>query len=72
MELTDRLLQCATHVLPYFSNQVLSIISLLGKTFMLEMFQVKSTAFCEYLVVKVLPHYYQLPDLPGLDTRYSV
>jgi len=51
VELTDRLLQCATHVLPYFSNQV------------------KSTAFCEYLVVKVLPHYYQLPDLPGLDTR---
>eukprot|EP00092_Neocalanus_flemingeri_P016303 GFUD01017648.1.p1 GENE.GFUD01017648.1~~GFUD01017648.1.p1 ORF type:complete len:555 (-),score=208.42 GFUD01017648.1:251-1915(-) len=50
-ELTDRLLQCATHVLPYFSNQV------------------KSTAFCEYLVVKVLPHYYQLPDLTGMDTR---
>jgi len=51
VELTDRLIQCATHVIPYFSNQV------------------KSTAFCEYLVVKVLPHYYQLPDLPGLDTR---
>jgi len=50
-ELTDRLLQCATHVLPYFSTQV------------------KSTAFCEYLVVKVLPHYYQLPDLTGMDTR---
>ena len=34
------------------------------------MLQVKSTAFCEYLVVKVLPHYYQLPDLTGLDTRF--
>lgn len=50
-ELTDRLLQCATHVLPFFSNQV------------------KSTAFCEYMVIKVLPHYYQLPELTDIDTR---
>lgn len=50
-ELTDRLLQCATHVLPFFSNQV------------------KSTAFCEYMVIKVLPHYYQLPELTDMDTR---
>jgi len=53
-ELTDRLLQCATHVLPYFSNQV------------------KSTAFCEYMAVKVLPHYYQLPDMGELDTRNQI
>lgn len=31
--------------------------------------QVKSTSFCEYLCTHVLPHYYQLPDLPGVDTR---
>jgi len=31
--------------------------------------QVKSTSFCEYLCGRVLPHYYQLPDLPGIDTR---
>jgi len=51
VELTDRLLQCAQHCLPFFSNQV------------------KSTAFCEYIFLKVLPHYHQLPDLPEMDTR---
>jgi len=50
-ELTDRLLQCAQHALPFFSTSV------------------KSTSFCEYLCSHVLPHYYQLPDLPGVDTR---
>jgi hypothetical protein len=30
---------------------------------------VKSTPFCEYLCVRVLPHYYQLPDLPEVDTK---
>jgi len=51
VELTDRLLQCAQHALPYFSSQV------------------KSTSFCEYLCSRVLPHYYQLTDLPGVDIR---
>jgi len=50
-ELTDRLLQCAQHALPFFSAQV------------------KSSSFCEYLCSRVLPHYYQLPSLPGVDTR---
>jgi hypothetical protein len=51
VELTDRLLQCAQHCLPFFSTGV------------------KSTQFCEYLCVKVLPHYHQLQDLPDIDTR---
>lgn len=51
VEMTDRLIQCATQVIPYFSGQV------------------KSTEWCEYICTRVLPHYYQLPDLPGSDTR---
>lgn len=54
VELTDRLIQCAQHALPYFSTQV------------------KSTPFCEYLCLRVLPHYYQLPDLPGIDTKSTL
>merc|ERR1719507_2613822 len=50
-EAMDRLLQCATHALPYFSASV------------------PSTAFAEYLICKVLPHYYQLSDIPGADTK---
>lgn len=50
-EATDRLLQCATHALPYFSKAV------------------PSTAFAEYLISKVLPHYYLLSDIPGADTK---
>lgn len=50
-EATDRLLQCATHALPYFSAAV------------------PSTSFAQYLVCKVLPHYYQLSDIPGADTK---
>jgi len=50
-EAMDRLLQCATHALPYFSNQV------------------KSTEWCEYLMVRVLPQYYLLPELAGEDVR---
>jgi len=30
---------------------------------------VKSTPFCEYICVKVLPHYHELQELPDLDTR---
>jgi len=30
---------------------------------------VKSTPFCEYMCIKVLPHYHQLQDLPDIDTR---
>lgn len=54
VEMTDRLIQCATQVMPYFSSQV------------------KSTEWCEYICTRVLPHYYQLPDLPGTDTRTSL
>jgi len=50
-EAIDRLLQCATHALPYFSASV------------------SSTKFAEYLICKVLPHYYQLSDIPGADTK---
>ena len=31
--------------------------------------QVKSTQFLEYVLVKVLPQYYLLPDLAGLDVK---
>jgi len=53
-EAMDRLLQCATHALPYFSASV------------------PSTAFAEYLICKVLPHYYQLSDIPGADTKTAL
>jgi len=53
-EMTDRLVQCATNVLPFFSPQI------------------KATDWCEYICIRVLPHYYQLPDLPGLDTRTTI
>ena len=29
-----------------------------------------STAFAEYLISKVLPHYYLLSEIPGTDTKY--
>ena len=32
--------------------------------------KVPSTAFAEYLISKVLPHYYLLSDIPGTDTKY--
>ena len=50
-EVLDRMLQCATQALPYFSASN------------------KSTKFLEFIVMKTLPHYYELPDLPGLDVR---
>ena len=31
--------------------------------------EVKSTLYLEYLLVKVLPQYYLLPDLPGMDVK---
>ena len=31
--------------------------------------QVKSTEWCEYLMVRVLPQYYLLPELAGEDVR---
>jgi len=53
-EAMDRLLQCATHALPYFSASV------------------PSTAFAEYLISKVLPHYYLLSEIPGTDTKTAL
>ena len=32
--------------------------------------KVPSTAFAEYLIIKVLPHYYMLSEIPGADTKY--
>ena len=32
--------------------------------------KVPSTAFAEYLISKVLPHYYLLSEIPGTDTKY--
>ena len=50
-EALDRLLQCATHALPYFSKNN------------------KSTLFLDFIVMKVLPHYYELPDMSGVDVK---
>lgn len=33
---------------------------------------VKSTPFCEYLCLKVLPHYHELQELPGADTKLQL
>lgn len=32
----------------------------------------KSTAFLEFLVMKVLPHYYELPELAGQDVKHQL
>jgi len=31
--------------------------------------QVKSTPFCEYICLKVLPHYHELQDIPNMDVK---
>ena len=69
----DRLLQCATHALPYFSASVSSFLKCINNckspANSHSWFKVPSTAFAEYLICKVLPHYYQLSDIPGADTK---
>ena len=72
-EAMDRLLQCATHALPYFSASVsfFMITRILKRTRkILTTCKVPSTAFAEYLISKVLPHYYLLSEIPGTDTKY--
>merc|ERR1712025_1339799 len=50
-EAVDRMIQCTTQALPYFSATS------------------KSTKFLEFIVMKALPHYYELPDLTGVEVR---
>jgi len=50
-EAVDRMIQCTTQALPYFSATN------------------KSTKFLEFIVMKALPHYYELPDLTGVEVR---
>ena len=75
-EAMDRLLQCATHALPYFSASVSfffmisRILNIWGPEKYWLLAKVPSTAFAEYLISKVLPHYYLLSEIPGTDTKY--
>ena len=65
-EALDRLIQCANQVNIF----LLSFIVLMYKDVQaLPYFStaVKSTKFMEQIVMKVLPHYYELPELSGQD-----